>query len=453
MSTLSSDEEAGGGHHEFEGPSSSRRRTITVVAAWQHPAGVWPAPFVEALAFRVAVDASRTSGRLAAAQALFNIFQVCSTWRAVSNSELLWYNLSRHIWISAGLGCRPTWRDEYIHRHRTAVNFHLCRHAHVALHLLPDVGPAGRQLSCRRLALSDLHLAIGFSDGGVHIFRLPDGPHLISMLYPHGHDRHLGRFSSSVSGIILTDARLVFATLDGDVHVSGLDGQSFLRRARMGDVVSDGALVDFSGSDRWWVGLYAGVPGRSFHIWNGETEELLFVGGSLTDTEALTGWHSLTIMTDPIGRVRVTAQGHAVACTAHRVIAFDLQNQVATVCGDEQSRRGIIVGSFDSNHDSLLVADGRGRAHVRRVGDLGEVSRFAVRRGSGRMGKVLGCMNSGCAVLSVGGLIRVWGIESGEYLYSFSERMEECSAIVVDETRVAACSSDGIVHVWNFGAQ
>ncbi|GER39529.1 transcriptional regulator STERILE APETALA family protein, partial [Striga asiatica] len=428
MSTLSSDEEAGGGHHEFEGPSSSRRRTMPVVVTW-HPAGIWPAPFVEALAFRVAVDASRTSGRLAAAQALFNIFQVCSTWRAISNSELLWYNLSRHIWVSADLGRHPTWRDEYIHRHRTAANFHLCRHSHAALNLLPDVGPVGRQPSCRRLALSDLHLAIGFSDGGVHIFRLPDGPHLVSVLYPQGHDRHMGRFSSSVSGIILTDARLVFATLDGDVHVSSLDGPSFLRRARTGDVVSDGALIDFSGRGRWWVGLYA---------------ELLFVGGTLTDPEALTGWHSLTEMTDPIGSVRVTAQGHAVACTSHRVIAFDLQNQVATVSGDELSRRGIVVGSFDSNHDSVLVADGRGRAHIRRVVDLGEVSRFAVRRGSGRMGKVLGCMNGGCAVLSVGGVIRVWGIESGEYLYSFRERMEECSAIVANETRVVACSSDGI---------
>lgn len=39
---------------------------------------VWPEPFVEALAFQVAIDASLNDGRLAAAQALYNIFQVLS---------------------------------------------------------------------------------------------------------------------------------------------------------------------------------------------------------------------------------------------------------------------------------------------------------------------------------------------------------------------------------------
>lgn len=60
--------QGGGG---FEGPSSSRRRM-------RSSNGVWPDPFVEALAFQVAIDASRNIGRLAAAQALFNIFQVPS---------------------------------------------------------------------------------------------------------------------------------------------------------------------------------------------------------------------------------------------------------------------------------------------------------------------------------------------------------------------------------------
>lgn len=59
----------GGGGGEFEGPSSSRSRM-------RSSNGVWPEPFLEALAFQVAIDASHTVGRLAAAQALFNIFQV-----------------------------------------------------------------------------------------------------------------------------------------------------------------------------------------------------------------------------------------------------------------------------------------------------------------------------------------------------------------------------------------
>ncbi|CAB4274519.1 unnamed protein product [Prunus armeniaca] len=52
---------------DFEGPSSSRRRAVNEV---------WPEPFVEALATQVAIDASRSMGRLAAAPALANVFQV-----------------------------------------------------------------------------------------------------------------------------------------------------------------------------------------------------------------------------------------------------------------------------------------------------------------------------------------------------------------------------------------
>lgn len=52
-----------------EGPSSSRRgRRVGN--------NVWPEPFVEDLALLVAIDASHSLGRLAAAQALALIFQV-----------------------------------------------------------------------------------------------------------------------------------------------------------------------------------------------------------------------------------------------------------------------------------------------------------------------------------------------------------------------------------------
>lgn len=69
-SSSSSSTQGGDGAAELEaGPSSSRSRM-------RSSNGVWPEPFLEALAVHVAVDASRTTGRLAAAQALFNIFQV-----------------------------------------------------------------------------------------------------------------------------------------------------------------------------------------------------------------------------------------------------------------------------------------------------------------------------------------------------------------------------------------
>ncbi|CAK7349122.1 unnamed protein product [Dovyalis caffra] len=64
---------SGGGNYgarrvgEYEGPSRSRPRAINED---------WPEPFLEALAAQVAIDASRLVGRLAAAQALANVFQL-----------------------------------------------------------------------------------------------------------------------------------------------------------------------------------------------------------------------------------------------------------------------------------------------------------------------------------------------------------------------------------------
>ncbi|KAK3022467.1 hypothetical protein RJ639_046342 [Escallonia herrerae] len=432
----------GGGGGDFEGPSSSRRRSGN---------GVWPEPFVEALATRVAIDASRSVGRLAAAPALFNLFQVCSTWRAVSRSDLLWQNLTHNIWQRYHR-LHDSWRDEYIYRHRTSRNFRVRQYVYTTLDFFPsnnDDNNNNEILSCRRLALSDHHLAAGFSDGSVCLFHLPTRLHL-STFHPHHHDR-LGPFSRAVAGIILSDTKLVFASFDGDIHVAIIINAGPLRRAHLGDVVNDGVLVDFSGCGKWWVGLYAGVPGRAFHVWDGNTEELVFVGGTLTDPEAVMGWHLLTEeLTELIGRVRVTSQELAVACTSRRVIVFDLRNQVL-VLGEEEIRRRLVVGSLDARNEAFIIVDGRGMASVRRAATLEEVCRFTVRGASQR--RVSGCMNGGYAIMCVGGIIRVWEVEHGEYLYSFTERIGEVGALVADERRVASCSSDNTIHLWDFGAQ
>lgn len=55
-----------------EGGSSSRTRRS------RGSNGVWPEPFLEALAIQMAIDASTSTGHLAAAQALSNLFQVCT---------------------------------------------------------------------------------------------------------------------------------------------------------------------------------------------------------------------------------------------------------------------------------------------------------------------------------------------------------------------------------------
>ncbi|XP_047938501.1 transcriptional regulator STERILE APETALA-like [Salvia hispanica] len=432
MSTSSSSSSTQGGELEA-GPSSSRSRM-------RSSNDVWPEPFLEALAVHVAVDASRTIGRLAAAQALFNIFQVCSTWRAISRSDLLWQNLARSIWNVGELVLRASWREEYVYRHRTAAAFRSRRYEHATLQFVNDDG-----LICRRLALSDHHLAAGFSDGAVRLFHIPSRLHL-STFYPQYRDR-LGR-SSAVSGIILFHSRLVFATLDGDIHMAAFNAVSPLRRAHLGDVVKDGVLVDFAGCHRWWVGLYAGVPGRAFRIWNGETEELVSFGGRLTDPEAVMGWRMLTELTGIIGRIRVVSGDMAVACTRDRVVVLHLLNQGVLEEREEEFQRGIVVGAFDAYNDLALVPDAQGEATVRRVGGMEEVCRFTMREGVS-----FGCMNGGYGVTWGGGVIRVWDIERGQYLYSFRERIGECNALIADGRFVAACCDDATIHLWDFGAQ
>ncbi|KAJ6723838.1 TRANSCRIPTIONAL REGULATOR STERILE APETALA [Salix koriyanagi] len=305
-------------------------------------------------------------------------------------------------------------------------NFRSGRAVHFALHFDPaDVDDPTNpdSLICRCLALSDRYLACGFADGAVRLFDLTTRLHARTFR-PQHHDR-LGRFSRAVSGIIITAARLVFATLDGDIHVAAVNNNANPRRARLGEVLSDGALVDFTGRGRWWVGLYAGLPGRAFRVWDGITEEPLFEGGSLTDPEAVMGWHTLTELTEFVGRVRVTSQESVVACTSSRLVVFDLRN-LGVILREEDftNRRGILVGSFDVCNEAYVIADGRGNASVRRADTSEEVCGFTIEQ-PGRQ----------------------------EYLYSFGERLGEVNALVADERHVAAASGDTNIHLWDFGAQ
>lgn len=370
---------------------------------------------------------------------------------------MLWNNLTAQIWNGAHL-TRPTWRDEFIFRHQTYLNFQNRQYNYTLLHFNDpnDAVPTSSTdtdpdaLTCRCLALSDYHLAAGFSDGAVRLFHLQTRVH-VTTLRPFVRPR-LGRYSPAVSGIIITHqgSRLVFATLDGDIHVFIIDGGTPLRRAHVGDVVTNGALVDFSGCDSWWVGLFAGVPEQAFHIWNSVSEELLFVVGRLTDPEALIGWHMLTEFTEPLGRVRVTSRETAIACTSIRLIIFDLNNQ-GLVLGESEPRRGFVVGTLDVAGEVFMSVDRRGMATVRRVHDMSEVCRFNA-RGVPQRG-LLGCINRGYAFLCAGGVVRVWEAERGGYLYNFWERIGDANALIADDRYVAASCSDSSIHLWDFGAQ
>ncbi|KAI3753465.1 hypothetical protein L2E82_25518 [Cichorium intybus] len=431
-SSLDGGDGGNGGGGEFEGPSHSRQR-------FNH--AVWPEPFLEALATQIAIDAALSFGRLAAAPALFNLFQVCRTWRTVSQSDLLWQNLTRRIWHRNHL-LHPSWHEEYIYRHRTARNFRLRRSIYTTLHFPPNDNNNNEALSCHRLALSDYHLAAGFSDGSVRLFHLPTRLHL-STFHPHQRN-HLGPFSRAVCGIFFSDNRLIFASLDGDIHVASINVPGATRRAHLGDVVTDGVLVDFAGCNQWWVGLYAGVPNRAFHVRNGNTEELVFIGGTLTDPEAVIGWHLLTDLTEHVGRIRIASDDLAVGFTSSKVIVFDLRNQM--ILGEEDFMRRINVGAADAYDKALVFVNSRGVANVRQVGTLEEICRFMAR------GALLGCMNGGYSLISTGSGIRVWELDHGEYLYIFRERIGDTTAMVADERYVAACSSDNTIHLWDFGA-
>ncbi|XVE78313.1 hypothetical protein DITRI_Ditri13aG0134600 [Diplodiscus trichospermus] len=440
-SSSSSEDGAGNGARragDFEGPALIRRRANNEI---------WPGPFVEDLAVRVAIDASRSHGRLEAARALVrNVFQVCSTWQAASRSDPLWHRLTTVVWGRTHR-TQANWHGEYIYRHRTAQNFHNGRPSHETLHFDRSNVDNPDGLMCRCLTLSDTHLACGFADGTVRLFDLDPLLH-VGTFYPHHRDR-FGRFSRAVAGIVIADPRLIFATMDGDIYVAVIDGQPHARRAHMGNVVDDGSLVDFTGCGRWWVGLYAGVPGRAFHIWDGNTEELVYVNATLTDPEAVMGWHTLTELTETIGRVRVTSQESAVACTGLRYMVLDLRNPELPL-HDEESRRGLIVTSLDTNSEAFITVDRRGRATVRQADTLEELCRFNTEQRN-----VMGCMNSGYALLCTAGVIRVWWIEQlqGEHLYNLNENVGDVNAMVADDRYVAAAGSDTSIHLWNFRAQ
>ncbi|KAL5729715.1 hypothetical protein ACHQM5_002622 [Ranunculus cassubicifolius] len=436
------------GGDELERPSSAERLNSEE----------WPEPFLEALICQVAHEASQNIGRLEAAAAISNLFQVCSTWRAISRSEHLWQTLTRHIWQCDHLVQHQTWREEYLFRHRTASNFHWGRAVYANIRLQVPGEEHDDNLICRRLALSDIHLACGLVDGSVRVFQLSTRLH-IATYHPQPRDR-LGHFSRAVSGIILlsnSNNRLVFASLDGDIHVAVIDGgPATNRRVHLGNVVNDGTLLDFAGCCRWWVGLYAGVPRRSFHIWNAQTEQLVFVGGSLTDPESVMGWHLLNELNDSVGRVRMLSSSTSstvVACTSLGLIFLDVRgDHEITITSNEQAERGVIVDSLDVNNTQrlFLVVDNRRVARICRVDDFQEVCRFRVRSG----GLMLGCINSGCAFIWTGdgaGAVRAWDTRRGQLLYNLTDSMRDPTALASDDRHVAVVTRDSTVHFWDFG--
>ncbi|KAG6480569.1 transcriptional regulator STERILE APETALA-like [Zingiber officinale] len=457
MSSGSPPQGRGRGEGEEEGASSSRprfgrRRTDYPSSSRPRSAdAVWPEHFVESVSIRVADEAARFEGRLAAAPAVVAMFQVCSTWRAVSRSEFLWQVLCRRIW-----SCRrrslPSWREEYVRLHRTAANFRAGRSAYFSL-----LSPPTDDLPCCRLALSDRHLAAGFLDGSVRLFNVPAG-RLLATFRADPHRDRLGRFSQAISGIVLLDNRLAFASQDGDVHVAELSApREAPRRALVGNLMVDGTMVDFTGNARWWVGLFAGAPGHSWRVWDAAMELLIFVGGGLMDSAAVVGWHMLTdIMKPVVGRARILEQGVVVGCSTSSMEVLDLDGVTGTILNQRELRHGgALVESFDAGDGRVMVVDSRGVATVKEVPALTEVSRFPTLRRSERQHgspSLEGCMNWGYALVCISRGVHVWDAITGEYLYVFRQRIGMATAMAASDRYVVAWANDTGLHLWDFGA-
>ncbi|MFS7933631.1 putative transcription factor WD40-like family [Helianthus anomalus] len=188
-----------------------------------------------------------------------------------------------------------------------------------------------------------------------------------------------------------------------------------------------------------------GVPNRAFHIRNSNTEELVFIGGTLTDPDAVLGWHLLVDLSEHVGRIRITSDDLAVGFTRSRVLVFNLRNQM--ILGEEEFMRPVNVGTTDAYNKALMFVNSRGVANVRQVEGLEEICRFIARGGS------LGCINGGYSFISTNGGVRVWELVHGEYLYTLRERIWDVTAMIADERYVAACTSDNTIHLWDFGAR
>ncbi|KAL2938561.1 Transcriptional regulator STERILE APETALA [Bienertia sinuspersici] len=359
---------------------------------------------------------------------------VCTTWRAVSRSELLWQNLVRIVWNSTTL-LHTTWRDQFIYLHRTSRNFQVSRYFYTVvrpsdhpLAAMPggdEGGGAADQLPilCVRLVLAHDHLAVGSQMA----------PYASSTSPRASTFALFNRFFVIAWASSLRPYRALYFNL----NLSWIWSQPG-RRAYLGDVVNDGALVDFTGCGRFWVGLYAGVPGRAFRVWDAESEELLFMDGSLTNPESVMGWHMLTEIrpTEFVGRIRIVPHGLAVGATSLRALVLDLDQQ-GVVVGEETSRRGIIVGSVDAYDETFVMVDTRGVASVRYLRTLEEVCRFSL----------LATLRS----ISLRGLIACMN-KHGEYLYSLREWVEDPTALATSNQYIVVASSDTTIHIWDFGA-
>lgn len=164
------------------------------------------------------------------------------------------------------------------------------------------------------------------------------------------------------------------------------------------------------------------------------------------------GWHMLTELTEPVGRVRVTNQNLVVACTSSQLIVFDLRNPEILLHEVWSRVGGFVVTTLDVSEDAFVIVERNGSAKVRMAFTFEEVFEFRVRGASVR--GLMACRNMGYVLTCAGGVIRVWDVDNrrmGRQRLVMRERVGQGNAMVCNESHVAlACSDTLMIHLWDF---
>jgi WD40 repeat protein len=276
-----------------------------------------------------------------------------------------------------------------------------------------------------------------------------------------GDQNRLGSLSQAIAGIVLHQDKVVFASFYGSIFVGSIS-RGDVRCAHPGNVRDDGTLVDFTGCDRWWVGLYAGISGHACHIWDAGTEELVFNGGDITDPDALRGWRMLTEQAERIGRVKLGGNGLLLLATRLKVEVLDLETLGIPFTDEEETDDGIIVESVDVNRDRFLAASNDGNARVRKIRALENVCAFPFdglggaddpssgSNNNNNYRKILGTLNTWLAFICIDGVVHAWDADSGARLYRLVEQVGDVFDLVGDDEHVAVCAVDNGIHLWSF---
>ncbi|KAJ7556789.1 hypothetical protein O6H91_05G098600 [Diphasiastrum complanatum] len=410
---------------------------------------VLPESVVEIIALQLALNVSASTGPLSAAPAIANMFQVCWTWRNISRSELLWETLCVAVWGVRSRHEGRTWYQEYLLVHVTSINLRTGNYRHYKLNYEISGDSNGRSEKCRCLALSGRFLAGGFSDGAIRVFDLKSRLCMCTMKPVH-RDR-FGPLSRAITGLVIDNEKVTFASLDGSVFVGNIV-EALHRRVHVGNVIQDGALISFTGCSRWWVGLYAGSPGNSIRIWDAATREPVFQGGHIMDNDAMRGWNLFLEQATRIGSLRVSNDSYLVSTTQTKISVVDLETFGLRLNIEREEQ--IAVEAFDVKYNRLLTSSYDGDAQVRRLPHLQEQCRLQhVRAGSdsNHRTKIVGALNTRQAFLCISGVINAWDAVSGSHLYRVDEQLgSDVYDLVASDQFVAACVSDIGLHLWDF---